>query len=120
MDNPLEADKEIGELITKAYSAIRDGLPAGDRESLVNLFTERTGMKKEDVNKTIDGWENSYKEAKVQLRQLEARVEQQAREAADATATAISRIALWTFASLLLGLAAAAIGGRMGSPFMTL
>jgi len=115
MDNPLEADKEIGELITKAYSAIRDGLPAGDRESLVNLFTERTGMKKEDVNKTIDGWENSYKEAKVQLRQLEARVEQQAREAADATATAISRIALWTFASLLLGLAAAAIGGRMGS-----
>ena len=54
MDNPLEADKEIGELITKAYSAIRDGLPAGDRESLVNLFTERTGMKKEDVNKTIE------------------------------------------------------------------
>src|SRR5205085_4289293 len=97
--NGAFADEEVGEILTKAYGVVRDGLNSVDREELTNLLAEKGGMSREEANKTLEKWERIYREAKQKYQQAIAQAEQAAREAADATATAISRVAGWTFVS---------------------
>ncbi len=110
---------EVIEMVTKAFGAIRDGgLPNADREELMSVISERAGVSKEEANKTLENWEKKYREVKQQYDAAIAKAEQKARDAAEATTKAISRVAIWTFASLLVGLAVSAIGGNLGSTFM--
>lgn len=112
---------EVHEVLSRAYGAIRDGgLSNVDRDELMTMISERAGVSKEEANKTIEKWEKQYREAKQQYDVAIAKAEQKARDAAAATTATLSHVALWTFASLLLGVAVAGLGGNLGSTFFRL
>ena len=114
-------NQEVMEMVTKAYGAIRDGgLANADRDELMSVISERAGVSKEEANKTVEKWEKQYREAKVQYDAAVAKAEQKARDAAAATTSAVSRVAVWTFASLVFGVAVAAAGGNLGSIYFRL
>lgn len=114
-------NQEVVEMVSKAFGAIRDGgLPNADRDELMGVISERAGVSKEEANKTLENWEKKYREVKQQYDAALAKVEAKARDAAAATTKAISRVAVWTFASLLIGLVVAALGGNLGSTFTRL
>ncbi len=114
-------NQEVMEMVTKAYGAIRDGgLANADRDELMSVISERAGVSKEEANKTVEKWEKQYREAKVQYDAALAKAEQKARDAAAATTSAISRVAVWTFASLVCGIAVAAVGGNLASVYFRL
>jgi len=111
--------QEVMETVTKAFGAVRDGnLANADRDELTSIISERAGVSREEANKTVDNWEKKYREVKQQYDVVLAKAEQKARDAATATKTAISRVALWTFASLLIGLVVSAVGGNLGSTYV--
>lgn len=110
-------DESIGEMLQNAYGAVRENLATGDREELLNTIVERTGITKDEANKTLEKWNKMYGEAKQKFHEASAKAEQAARDAAEATKNMVSRVACWTFASLLVGLAVAAIGGVLGSGY---
>lgn len=118
--DPERVGQEIRELVENAYGQVRDNLNTADRDSLIHTVTKRTGMTKEEVTQTVERWEKMYREAKQQYHEAIAAAERRARDAADVAATAVSRVALWTFATLALGFAVAAVGGNLGSPFTRL
>lgn len=78
------------------------------RNALVNLLTTRAGMTRKDAEARVEGWENTIRSRSQQL-------EQSAREAADNTARALSKTALWGFIALLLGGTGAILGGAAGT-----
>lgn len=108
-------------MLTKAYGAVRDGgLGNADRDSLLTAIRERAGVSEEEANKMLEKWEKMYKEAKQQYDAAVAKAEAKARDAAAAATSAVSRIAVWTFASLILGVTVSAIGGNLGSVWFRL
>lgn len=118
--NRLKAsfDKEdVLELVEKSYGVVRDGLNVKDRESLKQAMTSRMGVSEENAEKTLVKWETTYAEAKQQYQRLLNQAEQSARESADYATTAVSRIAVWTFASLMCGMIIAGLGGYLGSSY---
>lgn len=116
-----EDKDEVREVLSRAYGAIREGgLSNVDRDELMTMISERAGVSKEEANKTIEKWEKMYREAKQQYDVAVARAEQKARDAAAAATSTLSQVALWTFASLLLGVAVAGFGGYMGSTWFIL
>jgi hypothetical protein len=118
----MREDKdEVIEMVGKAFGAVRDGgLSNADRDDMLAVISERAGMSKEEANKTLENWEKKYREVKQQYDAALAQAEQKARDAAEATTKAISRVAIWTFASLLAGVIVSAIGGNIGSTYMRL
>lgn len=112
--------EDIDELLTKAYGTVRDGLAAGDREELAAAITTHTEMSKEDANKMLEKWEKAYGEAKQAYKKAVTKAEVVARDTAAAAASAVSRVAVWTFFSLVLGAAVATAGGNLGSTYFRL
>lgn len=111
------ANEVSGEMIAKVYGVVRDGISSADREAILKAITARTGVTQDEANKTLDQWEKTYREAKRQYQTVVTKAEQTARETADSATTAISRIAIWTFASLLFGMVVAGLGGNLGSMY---
>lgn len=116
-EKEVTAAKDVGVLLGKAYGAVRDGLENADRDTLAAAIVEKTGGSKDDANKTLDKWEKMYRDARQKYQQVMATAEQTARQTADMAKTAISRIALWAFASLVVGVVVAAVGGNLGSTY---
>ncbi len=112
--------EDLGELLQKAYGAVRDGLDPGDRQELIDAFAATANVSKEDAVRAIDKWEQSYQKAKQEYRALAARAEAEAREAAEKAKTAVSQAAIFTFLSLLLGAAVSGYAGYIGSTYVRL
>jgi F0F1-type ATP synthase membrane subunit b/b' len=74
-------------------------------------------VSKEEANKTLEKWEKTYREAKQKYDAAVKQAEQKARDAAEASAKAVSLVAVMTFASLVLGAVVAAVGGYVGSVY---
>jgi hypothetical protein len=114
------ADEAIGDMLTKAYSSVRDNLPAADRESMLELVTSKTGVTKDEANKTLDKWEKMYGDAKQKYQQALNKAEATARDTAAAAKKAVTQLGIWTFASLLLGAAVSGFAGNLGSTYFRL
>jgi len=113
-------EDEVGELLQTAYGTVRETMNAADRDELIDVITSRTGVTKEEAGKTLDKWEKMYREAKKKYNELVEQAKQSAREAADAATSAISHVAIWTFAGLVFGVVVAAAGGNLGSTYIHL
>ena len=72
-------------------------------------------MSEADATITINDWIVSYKNLQAELNNLKAGAEQKARATADQSAHNLSCAAIWSFFALLIGLLAAALGGRCGA-----
>ena len=81
-------------------AAARGDLGDEDRAYLGRVVSARTGLPPEEANRRVQ--------------EVEQRMKAQAKEAADKAAKAASMLSFWTFMSLLMGAAAAIVGGIVG------
>ncbi len=114
--DPQAADREVKDLLNRLFGRGSETANAADREALVNVVAARTGKSKEEASKIVRRWEQTYREAKEQFAEVKDQAEQKAREAGDYAAKKVSQAAFWTFAAMLVGLGAAAYGGRVSAP----
>ncbi len=101
--------QDAGGLLQQVMAVAEGGVSDQERQRLVDQLVQQTGITREEAEAQLQQLESQYQEAL-------ATAEQQAREAAQATAEAVSRGSFWSFVALLLGAAAAALGGWMGAP----
>lgn len=99
--------QEVSRILTR--SATRGELTEADRNYLVKLISQRTGVDEAAAQQRI-------KQIADEVRKTVDETAQKAREAADTARKAAAAFALWAFASLLVGafvsIFAAAMGGR--------
>lgn len=115
-ENPQESDRELNTLLDRLFNRGSEAVNAADREALVNVVAARTGKSKEEAAKIVDRWEQTYQQAREQFDKAKALAEQKAREAGDIAARNVSHAAFWSFFAMLVGLGAAAYGGRLSVP----
>lgn len=114
--NPQAANQELDSALDRLFNRAQAVASAADREAVINVLVARTNMTRDEAARTVDRWEASYQQARARVEQAREQASQQARETAAAAADRVSGAALWSFVALALGLAAAAIGGRVGTP----
>jgi hypothetical protein len=103
------SDQDFSSLLERLIRQGKTTASEVDRNAAINILVARTDMSRAEAARTIDNWIRTYQQAKV-------KTEQQARVAADKTAEIISKSSMWGFLALLIGAAAAAIGGILGAP----
>ena len=105
---PVQQNANISQLMDNLFREGQDTVQAADREAAVNVLVAR-GQTQAEAERTVDGWIGTYQTARQKMQVAEAK----ARQMAEETAAAAAKGALWAFIASLLGLIAAAIGGRM-------
>lgn len=113
--NPQAADEEIQRMLDRIQATAKPVISAADRDAMVNVLVDRTGMSRPEAERAVARWEKTYAEAyngaQAQWQQLKAQAQQAAQTASDVTAQA----AWWTFFLLLAGAVAAALGANVGA-----
>jgi hypothetical protein len=97
-------DVTMQDLTAAVQQFLQEGSEA-NRQTVINILTERTQM--------------SEAEARNTLAQLEQRYQQMRQDAADVAQDVTSAVAIgawWTFFVMLVGVIAAAVGGALGAP----
>jgi hypothetical protein len=107
--NPQSADDVIRQFFGS-------GGPGGqiDREAMVNLIAARTGKSRQEAGQIADNWVASYNQAQQQWEQTRVQAEQQAREAADTAARALSIASILAFVGLVLGAVVSGFAAKKG------
>lgn len=98
-------DSEFNLTLERFLTADNTGAKETNRTALINLLVERTGMSMDEAANRVNRWDRTYQQSA-----------QEAREAADSTARAVSWSALWGFIVILLSAIAGALGGIVGTP----
>lgn len=112
---PLSTDRELDGLLDRLLRQGKDVANAADRDAVINVLEAR-GMSRAEATKTVDNWQNTYRQAAATYEQTKQQLAKDARVAADRTAEAVSKGALWAFFALLIGAIAAGVGGGAGRP----
>lgn len=105
--------REVGQALRQLFRADGDLRNPEARTAVVQALTQ-AGLTEAEANARVDSWIASMEQLRTQLAQAKEEAEAAAREAAEAASSAIAKAALWTFIGLVLGAAAASIGGRRG------
>ncbi|MCF6158882.1 MAG: hypothetical protein E3K32_09990 [wastewater metagenome] len=106
-------EKDIDAIISQLF---RNTDREINREDIVNTIVARTDMSHEEANRIADKWMQTYQEAKQKFEELKVKAERQARETGQAVASAVSKVAIFSFIGLLLGAAVSALGSKLGEP----
>lgn len=110
---PQTSDDAVKALLDRVTSSANATLDAADRDALINIVVARTGKSRDEAARVVAGYEQTYRQAQARAQELKAQAEQTARQTADRAAKGVSKAALWSFASLLVGVAAAVFGGYL-------
>lgn len=111
---PQQAGQDLSQWWQRVQRNASPALDAADKEALVNIIAARTGRSQAEAQQIADNYEATYNKAMARYEELKKQAEQKAREAADATARAVSQAAWWSLAALLLGALIAAVFGNLG------
>jgi hypothetical protein len=114
-ENPQAADDMAGGLFDRLFKQGQATISQVDRDDAVNVVMKRTGKSKAESEQVVDNWINTYKQAAAKFEQTKQEASVKAREVADATASAASKAAIFGFFGLLIGVAAAGYGAKMGT-----
>lgn len=114
--NPASAGQELNALVDRLFAAEGGIISDEDRAQVVTAIQQRLGVSQEEAEQIVQNWQDRYQAAVNQVQQSIERLQQQAAEAAEATAEAVGAAAGWTSLALALGLVAAVIGGLLGKP----
>ena len=114
--NPQEAEQKLDRTLDKLASQAQSVVAEVDREAAINVITARTGKSEEEAAQIVDGWIQKLQQAQVQIEEAGAEIKQEARQTGEAVAQGTAKTAFWGVLALLLGAAAAGVGGRIGSP----
>jgi hypothetical protein len=99
----LLTDVAMQDLSAALQQFFQEGSEA-NRQTVINILTERTQMSESEARYTLAQLEQSYQQMR-----------QRADVAQDAT-NAVAMSAWWTFSALLVGAVAAAVGSALGAP----
>lgn len=113
--NPQAADDLAGGLFNRLFRQGQSTVGQIDREDAVNVVMKRTGKSRAEAEQTVDNWINTYQQAKGKAQQVGKDAEIKARHVADDAASAGSKAALFGFLGLLIGVAAAGFGAKLGT-----
>ena len=113
--NPGNADDIAGSMFKNLFKQGQATVSQVDRQDAVNVVMKRTGKSREESQQIVDNWINTYKQAQVKLEQTKKEAEAKARQMADDAASAASKAAIFGFFGLLIGVAAAGYGAKMGT-----
>ena len=113
--DPQSADDIAGGLFRRLFKQGQATVNSVDREDAVNVVMKRTGKSRDESEQIVDNWINTYKQAAAKLEQTKKEAEVKARQAADATASAASKAAIFGFFGLLIGVVAAGYGAKIGT-----
>ena len=113
--NPQASDDIAGGLFDRLFKQGQMTVNSVDREDAVNVVMKRTGKSRAEAQQTVDNWINTYKTAAVKFEQTKKEAEVKARHLADDAASAASKAAIFGFFGLLIGVAAAGYGAKMGT-----
>lgn len=120
LSDALRTPGDIGEDLNAAIDRLVSGPDAifseRDRQEAVNVLQQRLGLEPGEVEQIVETIVTRMQEAIAGLRQSIDELQQQAVQAADAAASAISSTAWWLVFASLLGLAAAVGGAVLGKP----
>ena len=108
------SDDEVESILQRVVKSGKDTASQVDRDALVNVVMARSNVSRDEAEKRVDGWTTTYQRAQAKFAEQRVAAEQQAREVADASARAASQGALGAVLALLIGAAAAALGGIFG------
>jgi len=108
---------ESAEIYAKVKTLVDKGSNATpeDRQAVVDLMAEKTGISKEEAAQKLDAWEKSAKDAQAAINHTAEVAGDKAAVAADKTARVGAHLTLWGFLAFLLGAVAATLGGIAGS-----
>ncbi|HEU4536148.1 MAG TPA: hypothetical protein VFS00_18615, partial [Polyangiaceae bacterium] len=110
---PQASDDAVKALLDRVTSGTSATFDAADRDALINVVAARTGKSRDEATRVVAGYEQTYRQAQARAQELKQQIEQKARQTADRAAEGVSTAALWSFVTLLVGAAAAALGGYL-------
>lgn len=113
--NPQGADDQVGGLFNRLFKQGQSTVAQVDREDAVNVVMKRTGKSRAEAEQTVDGWINTYNQARVKFEQTKDKAAVQVRQGADKAADTASTAAIMTFFGLLIGAVAAGFGAKKGA-----
>lgn len=138
VQNPADAERIFNETLTRILNQGQSVTNQVDEQALVDMMVQRGNVTEDQARQVINRWQNGVWNAQQQLNyvmqqakdraeqlrdQAEAKVEDVkedaeriARDTAQSTTEAISRLALAAFVAIAIGVFAAGIGGYAGSP----
>jgi len=115
----IRAKREIAMALGRLFNPAQEGNTAANRAAAVNALVNNTGMSQDEADRTVTEWTDTFERMKADLAELTNAAATKAREAADATASALAKFSLWSFFGFLLGAAAATWGGLLGAKCAT-
>lgn len=113
--NPQGADDMASGLFSRLFKQGQATVNSVDRNDAVNVVMKRTGKSRAEAEQTVDGWIKTYQQASVKVEQTKKEAETKARQVADDAASAASKGAIFGFLGLLIGVASAGYGAKMGT-----
>jgi ElaB/YqjD/DUF883 family membrane-anchored ribosome-binding protein len=105
--------EQIRAIVKRTYD--RGELNQADKDELSTILAARTGKSRDEVTETVNKFEADFRQARQKIEEAKRVAEQKIREVGDKAATVVARGSGWSFLALLLGIVAAAFGGRMAA-----
>lgn len=102
---PSLAEQDLTTILNRI--ATQGAFTTFDRDALINVLVQRTNMTQQEAEQRVTRWQQRYDQLKTQLAQS-------AEQVGSATASGLSKAALWTFFVFITGGGAAAAGGSVG------
>lgn len=113
--NPQGADETADGVLNQFIKRGEGVADQIDRTAAVNVVMERTGKSQAESGQVVDNWTKTYQQARVKFEQTKKEAGIQARHVADDAASAASKGAIYGFFGLLISVAAAGYGAKMGT-----
>ncbi len=113
--NPQGADETADGIIDQFIKRGEGVADQIDRNAAVNVVMERTGKSRAEAGQVVDNWTKTYQQARVKFEETKREAEVKGRQTADDAASAASKGAIFGFFGLLIGVAAAGYGAKMGT-----
>ena len=112
--NPGQIDNRIEQIFNNASNVFDNSFEALDKQALVNVIVERTGMSEAEATNAVNSYVAQYENLVGETDNLLEQAEQKAEKVAGNITQAIADAALYLFIALILGLIVAAMGGMAG------
>ncbi|MCR9013702.1 YrzE family protein [Aquiflexum gelatinilyticum] len=111
---PGRRDSTIEEVFGKTKNRFEQSFEAIDKQALVNILVERTGMTEAEAKNTVDNSVAEFERAREEFDAFVQETKEKAKVKAEEIANAVANAAIYLAIALTLGAMAAAFGGFLG------
>lgn len=113
--NVARRQREISWALVRFFSQDEADRAGEARQALERTIAENSELSEAEARERVQQWITAYDQTMEDLAMLAERAEEKAREAADAAADVITKMAVWTFIAFIVGAIAAICGGVSGA-----